>query len=228
VQIDEHPFSPQAARAEAVEELCDGFAHDSRNPLHAMVIHLEVLSDKLKRDHGEVPIHLQKNLKSMRDQVDRIDELIRQFVQIASPKRQSTPEFDGSALVKSVIGLCTHRARIQRADIRADLQDGIQIAANASDMAAPLTLALRDLLESGVQRIRVALWGDSGTVNLELEGGPLAPGSTAVEGLEQLAKTLGGHFEPSATGLRMRWPSAAASRDLRATPASANPQEQLG
>jgi len=68
-----------AARYGAVPTLMDSLLHDVRNPLNALSIHLEVLSEKLKADTGQVPPSQDKNLKAMRDQIQRVDAIMRRF-----------------------------------------------------------------------------------------------------------------------------------------------------
>ncbi|MHA7631305.1 histidine kinase dimerization/phospho-acceptor domain-containing protein [Corallococcus sp. M7] len=68
-----------AARYDAVPPLMDSLLHDVRNPLNALAIHLEVLSEKLKGESGQVPATQEKNLKAMREQIARVDGLLKLF-----------------------------------------------------------------------------------------------------------------------------------------------------
>src|SRR3954463_13304181 len=68
-----------AARYSAIPALMDSLLHDVRNPLNALTINLEVLYGKLKAEMGEVPLSQEKNIKAMRDQIQRVDGILRQF-----------------------------------------------------------------------------------------------------------------------------------------------------
>src|SRR5687767_9977504 len=44
-----------AARQAANQRLMDSLLHDVRNPLNALSINLDVLTEKIRREHGEIP-----------------------------------------------------------------------------------------------------------------------------------------------------------------------------
>jgi signal transduction histidine kinase len=78
-----------AARYGAVPTLMDSLLHDVRNPLNALSIHLEVLTEKLKGETGQVPPSQEKNLKAMREQIQRVDAILRRFTDcLVSRKRR--------------------------------------------------------------------------------------------------------------------------------------------
>ena len=205
-QVPLQAISLDEARAQAVERLCDGFAHDARNPLNAVVIHLEVLSDKLRRENGgAVPTGLEKNLKAIRDQVNRIDEMVRRFVEIAAPHRQHEAELDLAALVHSVVEQCTHQARLARADLRADATSPVRINGSASELGVALTLAILEQLDGGAKRLLVRLEPAAGSVRVAIEGAIAAVGP-AMEGLRRVAQTHGGTATAAAGRLELGLP----------------------
>ncbi|HXN41127.1 MAG TPA: histidine kinase dimerization/phospho-acceptor domain-containing protein, partial [Myxococcaceae bacterium] len=69
----------QTARA-----LVLGLLHDARNPLNALAINLEVLTDKLRQ--SEAPATGEKNVKAMREQIRRIDSMLRRFGDFLAPR----------------------------------------------------------------------------------------------------------------------------------------------
>lgn len=192
------------ARAQAVERLCDGFSHDTRNPLNAVVIHLEVLSDKLRRENGgTVPPGMEKNLKAIRDQVGRIDEMVRRFVELAAPRRQHEADFDVSALVHSVVEQCTHQARLSRSDLRAEVSPGLRVPGSASDLGVALTLFLLQQVEAGAKRIVVRTESSGGTAVLTLEG-TVASSEAATGGLSAVASRFHGTLRTDAGRVELR------------------------
>ena len=68
-----------AARNAVAQRLMDSLLHDVRNPLNALSINLDVLTEKIRRELGEIPAAQEKNLKVMREQIFRVDAVLRQF-----------------------------------------------------------------------------------------------------------------------------------------------------
>lgn len=205
------PASPAEARAHAIAQLCDGFSHDTRNPLNAVVIHLEVLSDKLKRsNNGEIPLGLEKNLKAIRDQVGRIDEMVRRFVELAAPHRQHEPEFDLGALVESVVAQCTHQARLARSELRAETSPGLRIAGSAAELGVALALYLMGQVEHGAKRLVVRTESQGSRALLVFEG-TVAADRGASASLERVAESLSGSLaqQPGRTELALELGAAA-------------------
>jgi hypothetical protein len=179
------------ARARAVEILCDGFSHDARNPLNAVVIHLEVLRDKLRREQGAVPPAMEKNLKAIREQVHRLDELVRRFVEVAAPRRQHELEFDLAELVQSVVEQMLHHARLQRSDLRHEVQPGLRLAGSASELGVALALLLAEQLEAGQRRLLVRTESAGGLCRLSVEGTQAEASAPSLQELQRLARVQG-------------------------------------
>jgi hypothetical protein len=218
--------------------LSDGFSHDARNPLNAVIIHLEVLSDKLRRERGELPAHLEKNLKAIRDQVHRMDEFIRRFVDLAAPHRQSEPEFDLAQLLQSVVDQCAHHARLHRCELRAELTSGSRLLGSYSELGIALCLLITELIQGGAKRLLLrteppfalspststpeatsSSAGGAGRLRFSLEGeGLLAQEDRPHFGLEELrriATSFGGLVLIEPGRLSFDIPAPRAEPDLR-------------
>ena len=192
------PSSPAEARAHAIARLSDGFSHDTRNPLNAVVIHLEVLSDKLKREHaGAIPFGLEKNLKAIRDQVGRIDEMVRRFVELAAPHRQHEPEFDLGGLVDSVVAQCTHQARLARSDLRGESTPGLRVAGSAAELGVAMSLYVMGQVEGGAKRLLIRTESQGSRALLIFEG-TVAAEEGSIAPLERVAATLSGSLNQTA------------------------------
>lgn len=113
--------SAQAGRLSATSTLVEGLLHDARNPLNAISIHLEVLGGKLRDDEGRVPPALEKNLRAMREQITRLDVLLRQFGDFLSQRPNSPESIDVSELVHRLIQVVGYAARTTRVSLQSEI-----------------------------------------------------------------------------------------------------------
>ena len=151
----------------------DGLAHDLRNPLNALALNVEVLQEKLSRaSGGEVPAGPAKNLQALRDQVARLDALLRE--------------------VATVLGHTARRAQVLL-ELEAPEGDRVQ----APDPSLLRFLVLRTVLRAVDRtppggRVRLSVGREGGRPILLVEDGELVrePASPALEeGLAALART---------------------------------------
>lgn len=116
-----------AALQETSNRLMDSLVHDARNPLNALSINLEVLTEKLKDEDGQVPAKVQKNLKAMRDQIGRVDGILREYAEFMAPRGAANASEDLSALVTRVVGILGHEGRVKRVQARLEIEPGVQV-----------------------------------------------------------------------------------------------------
>ncbi|HEX8824495.1 MAG TPA: histidine kinase dimerization/phospho-acceptor domain-containing protein [Archangium sp.] len=115
-----------AARYGAVPTLMDSLLHDVRNPLNALSIHLEVLSEKLKGDTGQVPPSQEKNLKSMRDQIQRVDAILRRFSEFIVSRAGAPGDVELSETVTRALEVLAHESRKRRLQVRPSVTAGVR------------------------------------------------------------------------------------------------------
>ncbi|MET0402002.1 MAG: histidine kinase dimerization/phospho-acceptor domain-containing protein [Cystobacter sp.] len=115
-----------AARYSAVPSLMDSLLHDVRNPLNALSIHLEVLTEKLKVETGQVPPSQEKNLKSMRDQIQRVDGILRRFAEFIVSRPSGAGDVDLTETVTRAIEVLSHESRKRRLQVRPTLAPGVR------------------------------------------------------------------------------------------------------
>ncbi|RKH34963.1 sensor histidine kinase [Corallococcus sicarius] len=203
-----------AARYDAVPALMDSLLHDVRNPLNALAIHLEVLSEKLKGESGQVPATQEKNLKAMREQIQRVDGLLKLFSDFivfrgAGPSGDA-PLSDATGKALDVLGHESRRRRlqVQRAiepDVQARLEDTtelgfflVQVLMRAFNRADP----------GGT--VVVAVRAEGARAVLEVQDGSPAPeqASDTVAALTLRAAQLGIEFDIRAGSCRLVFPRA--------------------
>lgn len=116
-----------AARYSAVPTLMDSLLHDVRNPLNAMSIHLEVLAEKLKVETGSVPPSQEKNLKAMREQIQRVDGILRRFNDFIVARTGVPGEVDLSDVATRAVDVLGHEARKRRLKVGTQLEPGVKV-----------------------------------------------------------------------------------------------------
>jgi C4-dicarboxylate-specific signal transduction histidine kinase len=82
-------------RALLIERVAAGLAHEGKNPLHNMVLHLQLMAEKLTS--AGVPVT--KHVTALRDGIGKVDALLKSFGEFATPE-QLTPD----------LGAAVHRA----------------------------------------------------------------------------------------------------------------------
>src|ERR1700716_4385204 len=75
-------LEPNAGRALLVERAAGALAHEAKNPLHNMVLHLQLVAEKLPPDAAEA---LERHIQAMREGIARVDALLRAFSELATP-----------------------------------------------------------------------------------------------------------------------------------------------
>ncbi len=127
-----------AGKVAALNRITAGVAHEVKNPLHSMVIHLELLSAKL--DAGLDP---KQHLDILTSEVNRLKRVVQTFLDFTRPVEVKLNQLDANTLVREVILLA--------ADARAQ---GIDLTENYG--ASPLNIkADSDLLKQALLNIIV-------------------------------------------------------------------------
>lgn len=116
-----------AARYGAVPILMDSLLHDVRNPLNALSINLEVLSEKLKGETGQVPPSQEKNIKAMRDQIHRVDGILRQFSDFLVLRGGAPGEVALSDVAKRSLEVLAHESRRRRIKLQVSIEPDVRI-----------------------------------------------------------------------------------------------------
>lgn len=84
--------------------LAAGVAHELGNPLNSLTIHLQLMKRQLER-LGETPIHakMESSLGVCINEVERLDEIIRSFLEAVRPTQPDFSEVDLLELVEEVL-----------------------------------------------------------------------------------------------------------------------------
>ena len=90
-----------SAKLAALGRLTSGVAHEVKNPLNAMMIHLELLKDRL----DGAPEQVQKSLEVMGGEIRRLDRVVQGFLRFMRPQEVTFKTIDLNALLASVTAL---------------------------------------------------------------------------------------------------------------------------
>ncbi|MGH7422269.1 MAG: ATP-binding protein [Candidatus Methylomirabilales bacterium] len=90
-----------SAKLTALGRLTSGMAHEVKNPLNAMMIHVELLKEKLDVPAEEV----HQSLEVIGNEIRRLDRVVQGFLRFIRPEELSLRLFDLNALLKDVAAL---------------------------------------------------------------------------------------------------------------------------
>src|SRR5712691_649248 len=90
-----------SAKLAALGRLTSGVAHEVKNPLNAMMIHVELLRDRLVDPTAEV----HQSLDIIGSEVHRLDRVVQGFLRFMRPQALTLKALDLNALVVSVAAL---------------------------------------------------------------------------------------------------------------------------
>ncbi len=101
-----------ATKLAALNRITAGVAHEVKNPLHAMVLHLELLGAKL--DAGLDP---KPHVDILMSEVNRLKRVVQTFLDFTRPVEMKLHQVDANVLVREVILLAAD-ARAQGIDLQ--------------------------------------------------------------------------------------------------------------
>jgi signal transduction histidine kinase len=145
-----------STRMAAISRLTSGAAHEIKNPLNSIALHLEVLKQKLIHDSAGAD-----EIEVISREIQRLDRVVKSFLDFTRPVELKVEEFDLGRLVAELADL-----------VRLDAQaQGIQVIFESADEV--VVRGDRDLLKQALLNVVVnGLQASSsgGTLELRLEG----------------------------------------------------------
>jgi signal transduction histidine kinase len=173
-----------SARGRLTTILIDSLLHDARNPLNALSINLEVLAERIKRESGgALPAQYEKNIKTIRDQIQRVDGVMKQFADFIAPRPSGESQVDLSALVLRAVEVIGHEGRKRRVGLRPAIDAGVKLRSEGlRDAQAVHFLAVAPLVRAVARsaspsEVLVTLRRDAGAAIYRVED----TGSEAIE-----------------------------------------------
>jgi signal transduction histidine kinase len=193
-----------AIRSHGLTRLAAGVAHDIKNPLNAMALQLALLTDKLA-SAGDAAASSASHLAALREQVGRVNEVVRRFLDVADP---SAPlgYTDLGALVADTASLFGHDARRRRIELVADAPRGSVRTAGDPARVGRLVLglvsrAVAETPEGGRLSVRAEAQGEHAVVRIEHAAGAPDPDTGYyTDVVAAAAESLGGDLSASRGG----------------------------
>ena len=199
----------RANKLDLLERLADDLAHEIKNPLHSMVINLEVLKRRVARAVGETD-EMQRNFAVLSGEMERVNRRIELLLRLSRPGRgaETTTLRD---LTEELMELIQLEARHREAAVDFRPGDGVtrvfipreptrqvilNLVLDALDAVGPgatMSIVLDEADGSAVLTV--------GTVGAGLE--PPAESAERLAVARYLAEKMGGTVEADAAGMRV-------------------------
>jgi PAS domain S-box-containing protein len=123
-----------SAKLAALGRLTSGVAHEVKNPLNAMMIHVELLKERLE-DSG---VDVKKSLEVIGGEIRRLDRVVQGFLKFMRPQELTLKPVDLNAMLQSVCALLEAES----------LSHGVRFVLEL-DAALPAVSADEELLRQG-------------------------------------------------------------------------------
>ena len=167
-------------RLAAVGRLTAGVGHEVKNPINAMVVHLELLRAKLAAA-GQGSQFLEPTMQHvdiLAGEMQRLDRVVGTLADFTRPMELYPSEVDLAQLVEQVVELTRHELQEEQVEVECNLER-VTVHADGELMRQ----ALLNLVLNGAQampgggklRLRVARVQDEAVVRIEDEGEGIAP-----------------------------------------------------
>ena len=104
-----------SSRLAAISRISSGVAHEIKNPLNAMALHLEVLKGKLEAAEPEIEV--------IAREIQRLDNVVKTFLSFNKPVELRASPVELSQLVQEVLTLVTVDADGKNIDVEAEFDD---------------------------------------------------------------------------------------------------------
>ncbi len=198
----------QALRSLGLGRLASGVAHDIKNPLNAMSLQVALLGEKLAQS-PEASAAVTTHLTAVRDQIGRVNEVLRRFLDVADPGAPFGYT-DLGALLADIASLFGHEGRRRRLTLSVDAQAGTVRTPVDPVRTGRLVLglfarALAETPDGGRLVARADANGRSAVVAIEhTPGDPDSDLRYYSEVTSAAAKALGGEFSQDRRDDRVR------------------------
>ena len=180
-QVDKHSM---ARRVQAAEQLATigtmtaGLSHEIRNPLNAAGLQLSVLERRIEKLAPEIQPPLMAPLRLVRDEIERLDHLLQDFLNMARPREPKRSPVELGRLVGRVLEFLEREAERRSIHIGRHFDAGPTIEVDEDQIRqVVMNLCLNALEATGPNaRIEVTVSSDAQAIELIVDdAGPGVP-----------------------------------------------------
>jgi PAS domain S-box-containing protein len=129
-----------SSRLAAISRLTGGVAHEIKNPLNAIALHLEVLRGKLDGDQPEVDV--------IAGEIKRLDTVVKTFLNFTKPIDLKAEPLDLKQVVEQVLALVSVDAEAKHIQIETALEDRLWINGDADLLKQAILNIVNNALEA--------------------------------------------------------------------------------
>ena len=155
------PHHYQTNRLELLSRLAGDISHEIKNPLHAMVINLELVRRKIEK--GE-PAPALERVAIVEDEIRKVHALTNALLEALRPPRDSNTTCSFHAILQEMEPLVSARARLARVELQLEVEP---IRAIVPMPAHELRLLILNLADRAVRTA-----GSGGAIDVSVAGQP--------------------------------------------------------
>ncbi len=115
----------ESERLNALTLLAAGVAHEIGNPLNSLDIHLQLLGRKLKKLSPNERGPLEENLSTAREEIQRLDIILKQFLHAVRPTTPHRERKDLHAILNETLKLLEPDLASRRISVQLDLAESM-------------------------------------------------------------------------------------------------------
>jgi signal transduction histidine kinase len=203
------PDAVRANKLDLLERLADALAHEIKNPLHSMVINLEVLKRRLARAPAEGN-DVMRYATVLGEELDRVSRRIELLLRLSRPDRAGADDTTLNELVEEVMELVSLEARHREA--RVEYDPARQMARvhvgrqHARQIILNLVLDVLDGLAGG-DTLHVDIQSGPDRAVLTVSGGASSEGGERLAVAAALAEAVGGRVDVHGTTRTLSLPA---------------------
>jgi signal transduction histidine kinase len=163
-------------RLAAIGRLTAGVGHEVKNPINAIVVHLELLRNKLGgSDHRAL-----RHLEVIESEIQRLDRVVQTLVDFSRPVELQLKEHDLRRVVSAVLMLSSADLETRDVHVQSDLPDHPVLAKVDADLLkqALLNVVLNGaqaMAEGGKLEVRLAEDGRMALLSIHDQGSGIPP-----------------------------------------------------
>jgi len=163
-------------RLAAIGRLTAGVGHEVKNPINAIVVHLELMRNKL----GDADHKAMRHLEVIESEIQRLDRVVQTLVDFSRPVELQLKEQDLRRVVSAVLMLASAEMETRDIQVQSDLPDRPIMAKVDADLLkqALLNVVLNGaqaMSEGGKLRVSMAEDGRMAQISIHDQGAGIPP-----------------------------------------------------
>jgi PAS domain S-box-containing protein len=139
----------QAKRAERLSELgtlAAGVAHEIRNPLNAISIASQRLKSEFKATEDQPGF--EKLATTIKTEIERLNSIIAEFLALARSGHLHKEKVNLKGFIEEAMGLLRNEAAQSNIEIRTEIDEGLELEIDSSEMKKVIVNLIRNAMES--------------------------------------------------------------------------------